>query len=422
MIDPILLQKIKKKERKAKKIVKSLKKVRMLYATRSITPLRLISDELLQPALIRGGYGIETLIRRKNGLVVKKYPFGYLLVELFVPEAIDVLEKVKRGYDAERIVKIPKPLKLKGGDDLWHVKRIKTLDGRYVPPVLPDRTPWTGKEIRVGILDTGVGPHHFLNGNIKKKIDLTGEGENDLNGHGTHVAGIVVEICPGVEIYSIKVLNEDGRGTWVEVIEGIMKAIDMKLHVINLSLGGGADCDGGCPICSAVDYAALRGVVPVVAAGNEGPERGTISCPGNAKYSISVGATDKNDNIAEFSSRGPTKDGRTKPDVVAPGVKIYSSYLNESFQYLSGTSMATPVVTALIALILQAGENPEALFSSTIDLHKDPNAQGNGLPNLVLFYERYLALSTLSLRKKSLLPPLTIGGSAIYLLLKLLGL
>ncbi len=423
MIDPLLLKKIKKKQKKAKRIVKPLKKVRMLYATRSITPRNLVSDELLHPAFIQGNVEIERLVRRKNGLVVKRYPFGYMLVELFVPEAMDVLEHTKRSYDAERTVNIPKPVRSKKGtDDLWHVRRVKTLRGRCIPPSL-DGKPWTGLDVRVAVIDTGVGPHPFVDGNVRIRIDMTGEGVRDYNGHGTHVGGIVLQIAPGCEIYSIKVLDKDGRGTWVQVIEGILKAVELGVEIINLSLGSSGECDGSCPVCSSVDYAFSKGLLPVVAAGNEGPEKHSISCPGNSKSALTVGAVDRNLCVAEFSSRGPTADGRIKPDVVAPGVAIYSSYLDNDFRFLSGTSMATPVVSGIMALIFQAEKrgDHDALFSSCIDLHEDPNTQGHGFPNLVLFYERYISKS-LAFSRGMRIPPALIGGSAVYLLLKLLGL
>ncbi len=262
----------------------------------------------------------------------------------------------------------------------------------------PESWEWgyTGEGITVAIIDTGIYPHPDLTKPSQRLIAFKDFINNktefyDDNGHGTHVAGCVAGngsssgerykgTAPRANLVGIKVLDKMGSGQLSKVIAGIQWCIDQKenlgIKVINLSLGSSAlysyEDD---PVCIAVEKAWSAGIVVVVAAGNEGPEAGTIGSPGIDPVVITVGATDdkntvdiKDDGIADFSSRGPTIDRLVKPDVVAPGVNIISlaapgSYLykqlknkrvGDNYLMMSGTSMATPICTGIIALILQA--------------------------------------------------------------------
>ncbi len=246
-----------------------------------------------------------------------------------------------------------------------------------------------------------------------------GAAADDLYGHGTHVAGIASSsgkgstcptctrafrgIAPNVKLINLRVLNQNGAGTDSLVISAIQKAIALKntynIRVINLSLGRQVyESYQHDPLCQAVESAWRAGIVVVVAAGNQGRNDsmgtngyGTIAAPGNDPYVITVGAMKTNgtystvdDTIASYSSKGPTGfDQIVKPDVVAPGNRVvsdqnmaatlaknYSSNrallryyqtttnTGTSNQYftLSGTSMATPVVSGAAALLLQ--QNP----------------------------------------------------------------
>jgi serine protease AprX len=240
----------------------------------------------------------------------------------------------------------------------------------------------------------------------------------DLYGHGQHVAGIIASngrssscatctrslkgLAPGVNLINLRALNESGAGTDSTVIAAIEQAISLKLlyniRVINLSLGRPVyESYTKDPLCQAVEQAWKAGIVVVVAAGNDGRDNsfgtqgyGTISAPGNDPYVITVGAmkteqTDirTDDLIASYSSKGPTQiDHIVKPDIVAPGNQVVSlmasqtatlvvgypanavplSYYNGSnstarsnaYFMLSGTSMATPVVSAAAADLLEA--------------------------------------------------------------------
>ncbi|MCX9026386.1 MAG: S8 family serine peptidase [Candidatus Methanoperedens sp.] len=247
---------------------------------------------------------------------------------------------------------------------------------------------YTGTGIKVAIIDTGIDYNHpDLGGGFGpgKKVadgyDFVNNNENpiDDNGHGTHVAGIVAAngglkgVAPGATLFAVKVLNSAGMGSTSNIIAGIDWSIAHGANIISMSFGGTAvPNDEFADIDSIVsDSAVEKGVVVVVAAGNEGPGTSSIDSPASARKVITVGASDSSgtvtisdDKIAPFSSRGPSAFGRLDPEVVAPGVNILSTVPTgtcelcdpSGYNSLSGTSMATPMVSGSAALILQ--KNP----------------------------------------------------------------
>jgi len=281
--------------------------------------------------------------------------------------------------------------------------KVKLVLDRSIPQIQADKV-WeadiTGKNVDVAILDTGIHDEHSSL-TIEKEVDYTGEGTDDLHGHGTHVAGIVAStdstyrgVAYDADLFNVKVLNKDGSGYGSDVIKGIEWSVDNGAEIISMSLGAEVDpCDGTDAISQAVDKAVNKGVVVVVAAGNSGPDAGTITSPGCSKKGITVGAVDDNDNVPSWSSRGPTDDGRVKPDLVAPGVGITSTWKDNSFKSLSGTSMSTPHVSGVAALLLEADpslkpdEVKEALKTTALDLGLDENTQGAGRVDA---YEAYI--------------------------------
>lgn len=263
----------------------------------------------------------------------------------------------------------------------------------------------TGKGVLVGIVDTGIDHDHpDLTGRIKASKDFTGEGDIDNNGHGTHVASIVGGtgaasqnkyrgVAYECEYVIAKVLRGNGGGLMSDVIAGVEYCVDQEAQVINLSLGGGSANDGTDALSVACDNAVDLGVVLCVAAGNSGPAAGTVGSPACAHKVITIGATDKQDGIASYSSRGPTSDGRVKPDVCFPGSSITAARakntsmgtpLNDFYTTASGTSMATPHATGTCALILQKApaltpaEIKALLMGNTKNLGLDENTQGKG--------------------------------------------
>lgn len=275
-----------------------------------------------------------------------------------------------------------------------------------------------GEGVTVAIIDTGVSPHYDL---IRPKNRIIGfkdfiDNQNrpyDDNGHGTHIAGIIagngyasrgryVGVAPKSNILAVKALDRNGGGSTSKVIEAISYVIETKdqynTKIINLSIGTPANstCEND-PLCKAVNMAIKAGLIVVVAAGNSGPSKGTILSPGTNRNVITVGAVDdkrtidtSDDTIADFSSRGPTLDGIKKPDLVAPGVNINSLSSNklDSYVPLSGTSMATPLVSGTIALLFSEYGNltptqvKAMLLNSCIDLNDTEDHQGAGMLNL----------------------------------------
>ncbi|HEY8362420.1 MAG TPA: S8 family peptidase [Tissierellaceae bacterium] len=280
-----------------------------------------------------------------------------------------------------------------------------------------------GEGITVAVIDTGVAPHYDLTKPTNRIVGFKDFVNNktapyDDNGHGTHVAGIIagngyssrgkyVGIAPKANILAIKALDAQGGGKISDVIEAISYVIETKdkydTKIINLSLGTPANVPSNKdPICKAVDAATKAGLIVVVAAGNSGPKEGTILSPGISRNAITVGAVDdkrtidpSDDTIAPFSSRGPTIEGITKPDVVAPGVNIrsLSNTKYDGYTSLSGTSMATPLISGSVALLLNKygnltlNEVREKLLSACIDLKDSKENQGAGMLNLKLLFE-----------------------------------
>ncbi len=339
-------------------------------------------------------------------------------------------------------------------------KRALIADSVATLQVAPARLGYgaSGAGINWAVLDTGIddGHRHFAaHRNVRAQWDCMQRGkpqklvpgdQNDPNGHGTHVAGIIgggvsdvvlgsrtvalLGMAPEVGLYGYRVLDKDGDGNDASII----KALDMiaamnegssslLIHGINLSLGSNFDpanysC-GHTPLCQELRRLWRQGVIICLAAGNEGysmlrSDSGvihanmplSISDPANLDEAIAIGSVHKASphkyGVSYFSSRGPTADGRKKPDLVAPGEKILSALAGgrveggehiaeKLYVEMSGTSMAAPHVSGLLAAFLSVRREfvgdpdrvKEILLAACTDLKRDPNMQGAGLPNLV---------------------------------------
>ncbi|WP_447006551.1 S8 family serine peptidase [Saccharothrix isguenensis] len=230
----------------------------------------------------------------------------------------------------------------------------------------------TGAGVKVAVLDTGVDQQHAdLAGKEVAERNFTDEPDAaDLVGHGTHVAATIASageqyrgVAPDAQLLDGKVCAVRGCAeSWI--LGGMQWAVDQGADVVNLSIGG-EDTPGIDPLEEAVNtLSAASGTLFVIAAGNSGPGRGgTISSPGSADAALTVGAVDRQDGIAPFSSRGPRiGDGAVKPDITAPGVEIVAAKsstgrtgtpVGDGHVSMSGTSMAAPHVAGAAALIAQ---------------------------------------------------------------------
>ena len=197
------------------------------------------------------------------------------------------------------------------------------------------------KTLTVAIVDTGIDSDHpYLENRLS---DRTPSGIEDIVGHGTHCAGIVAANTPdNVELLPVKGLtSKTGSGSDSDIAEAINYAVENGADIISMSLGG-TDFGGNVSMKAAIKRAYDAGCILVAAAGNE--KNDASKCfPANSDYCIAVGASDFNGQPASFSNYGSVVD------VSAPGVSIYSTYLNGGYKAMSGTSMSTPFVAAACA-------------------------------------------------------------------------
>jgi serine protease AprX len=247
----------------------------------------------------------------------------------------------------------------------------------------------TGRGVTVALLDTGIANHPALSGSVVASVDFVNDGAKvlDPGGHGTHLAGLIAGhsaefrgVAPDAKLVSLRVLDAHGDGT----VHGVLGAIDWTLkhrrefgiRVMNLSFGATQRTSYQSDIlAAAAESVWFSGVVVVAAAGNDGPQDGTIGTPGADPFVVTVGSLDDHgtvqaadDRESSFSSRGPTRDGFAKPDVLAPGERVLSlrvrgSALDQSvpgvslgtpplYERMTGTSVSSAMVSGIAALVL----------------------------------------------------------------------
>jgi subtilisin family serine protease len=229
-----------------------------------------------------------------------------------------------------------------------------------------------GEGIVVAVLDTGYGGHVDLDENLfHPAIDCSGSATaEDHQGHGTHVAGIIcaakndmgiIGVAPKAKFLPIKVLDDGGHGGYQAIADGIDQAVALGADIINMSLGAPQPPPDF--VHDAIKRANAAGKIIVAAAGNDAS---AVNYPACFDEVIAVAAMDKDGSMARFSSRGAqVKAG-------APGVGIYSCYLNNQYAVLSGTSQASPFIAGVCALILaHTRANPsEVQIKNSVDMLK----------------------------------------------------
>ena len=262
-----------------------------------------------------------------------------------------------------------------------------------------------GAGVRIAIIDSGIDyRHHALGGGIGAGFKVAGGWDfvdNDADpldtfGHGTHVAGIAAGkdgvfrgVAPDATLLAYRAIRDETGGTIANVIAAIERAVDPDdnddpsdhADIINMSLGGSPHPDD--PGITAVENATAAGVLVVIASGNTSIF-GDVQAPGLSPSALTVGAADFRDRIAPFSSRGPSLFYALKPEVVAPGVGVVSSFPDDRYAVLSGTSMAAPQVAGVAALMKAVHKNwspselKNAIIASATRLQDDVMSVGAG--------------------------------------------
>lgn len=306
------------------------------------------------------------LIHAHGGEITYQYSIINAIACSLPAQAVTVLQKnPKVAYVEEDIQVSAADIEL---DNSWGVK--------HIGAGTVHQSGNEGKGIKVAVLDTGINYNHEeLIAVYKGGVDIINNDADpwDDNGHGTHCAGIiavadnnndvVVGVAPQVSLYSVKVLNSAGSGSISTIIAGLQWAVNNNMQVISMSLGAST---GTTSLQQACDNAYNQGILIVAASGND--YRSTISYPAKYDSVIAVGATDSLDRRASFSNYG------VGLELMAPGVNILSTYIDVSptdgrnidVVYMSGTSMATPHVAGVAALV----------FASPIDQIYDADHDG----------------------------------------------
>ncbi|MBI2133217.1 S8 family peptidase [Candidatus Woesearchaeota archaeon] len=361
--------------------------------------LELARRNILEKEIIRGkreGNSLEVIVEFESGKKDRAYSrlsslgrvnhvFDFIPYMSLLADAADLeglLKGCSRGFSELRgfvrkvefssCFSIPKPSKRRLDRDVWNLENIGVYDARQY---------CDGEGVKIAVIDTGVDyTHPEVRGRFGrvKGFDFVKNCDNpmDMNGHGTHVAGICAGnnygIATGSDLYAIRVLDENGSGSESNVIAGIEWALKNGADVANLSLGSPVASSAFEDICY---YSWKHGLIIVAAAGNNGGEYAMYPAAFGEPV-VAVAAVDRYNNHAGFSNVCITND------VSAPGVSITSAYLNGSYATLDGTSMACPHVSGSLALAvpLLRGRDPfKVLESSCEDIGSDREVFGAGL-------------------------------------------
>lgn len=289
----------------------------------------------------------------------------------------------------------------------------------------PDRSRYRGQGVSVAVLDSGISLHPDFGNRILSFQDLLNKktAPYDDCGHGTHVSGIIggngvlsngtyAGIAPACSLIMLKILDQRGDGAVKDLLSGIEWVHKYRniyeIRIVNISVGTlpGTETSQQKAVLDAVDQLWDDGIVVVTAAGNYGPQKGSITIPGISRKVITVGSSEdkyyrdaSGRHRKNYSGRGPTPECVCKPDLVAPGSYLTScnasysgqkssSQKNTPYTVKSGTSMSTPVVSGAVAVLLS--KFPEMtnvevklkLRESCTDLKLPRNRQGWGLLNM----------------------------------------
>ncbi len=270
----------------------------------------------------------------------------------------------------------------------------------------------TGRGVTIAIVDTGLSPHPDYRDRICGWYDALHNTRlcYDDSGHGSHVAGIIAGdgrlsgglyrgIAPEARLVGVKVLDRSGDGTIAGILRGLNWILknrhNLNIRIVNISIGANNPnkFSENSTFVKKVNELWDSGIVVIAAAGNKGPDRYSISAPGNSRKIITVGSHDI-PGTPNHSGIGPTMACIKKPDIVAPGSQIiscsnvYNLHRGNAYSVKSGTSMSTPVVSGAVALLLESRpyltpkEIKICLKNSSTNLYLPHEKQGWGLLNI----------------------------------------
>ncbi len=283
--------------------------------------------------------------------------------------------------DAEMLLLAKNDLIIQSVENIdWGVQRIEA------PAVWENAT---GKDVIVGVIDTGISPSHpdLRDAVVDGFNAINGSAYYDDNNHGTYVASVIsarrngigiVGVAPESKLCAIKAMNKDGRGYISDVIEGCQYALNKGIKVINMSLGSGHK---SIALHETIDVLTKNNVITIVASGNEG--KPDIYYPAGDNVTISVGGSDINDKRAEWSNYG----SKLKENgVLAPGDWVMVANRSGKWQRVSGTSISTPHVTGIVALMMEKGYyEPEIIrrliFKGSSQFDAPDEYNGHGIVN-----------------------------------------
>ena len=317
----------------------------------------------------------------KNG-EISEYNSFFIINSIYIKGKANLIEEIARRNDVENIRSNHTIISDK--EENVRLKNSLLDTSSHVPwnleSIQADHVTKTGKDIVVGIIDSGVNPNHpelqgaMLNDGFKDFVDTSNTVPKDSTGHGTHVAGTILGRTIGVakdaKFIVARVFNDSGEASDKGLLAAGEWILEKKPQVVNNSWGGNRDDNFYDNI---VKKWKAAGIVPVFSSGNTGLFNaggdGSIGSPASLEDSFSVGALTKDDKLAKFSLRGPSKlTKKFKPEISAPGVNILSANYKGGYILKTGTSMAAPHVSGAVALILEA--NPKLTVDKVEEILK----------------------------------------------------
>ena len=364
------------------KIEKSLQKVPASKEVEFIVTLKAEADltkvkpedvvDTLRDTSEKSQESLISFIERKvKDGEISEYNSFFIINSIYIKGKAELIEKIARRSDVESI-RLNHTIV---SDKEEIVKRKSSLSEvtSYVPwnleSIQADRVTKTGKNIVVGIIDSGVNANHpelqdaLIPEGFKDFVEPSNTEPKDETGHGTHVAGTIlgrtIGIAKDAKLIVARVFNKEGEASDDGLLAAGQWILEKKPQVVNNSWGGNRDDSFYDDIIKKWKAA---GIVPIFSSGNTGEYNaggeGSIGSPGSLEDSFSVGALTKDDRLAKFSLRGPSKHtNKFKPEISAPGVNILSADYKGGYVLKTGTSMAAPHVTGAVALILEANKN-----------------------------------------------------------------